>query len=100
MNHTVIVETIILVCHVISQNHVIKGSFNFVGTSPLREVIILPSLVATGPSECDSPFYQVWLSYALWYYGSRDIIALVSHVTLQDHMIKGSCDFMGRSPSK
>ena len=44
--------------------------------------------------------------------GSRGIMFLICHVIskghvnqvcqvlLQDHMIKGSCDFMGRSPSR
>ena len=31
--------------------------------------------------------------------GSRDITDLVFHVTLQDHVIKGPCDFMDRSSS-
>ena len=31
---------------------------------------------------------------------SRDIIALVCHVISPDHVIKGSCDFMGRSSSR
>ena len=30
---------------------------------------------------------------------SEDIIVLVCHVKLQHHVIKGPCDFMGRSPS-
>ena len=31
--------------------------------------------------------------------GSGDIVVLVYPVVLQDHLIKGSSDFMGRSPS-
>ena len=31
--------------------------------------------------------------------GSRDITGLVFHVTLQDHVIRGPCDFMDRSSS-
>ena len=27
-----------------------------------------------------------------------DLLVLVSHMILQDHLIKGSCDLMGRSP--
>ena len=38
----------ILVCHVILQDHVIKGSYDFIGRSPLRLVKILPGLVAIG----------------------------------------------------
>ena len=38
----------ILVCDVISQEHVIKGSFDFMSRSPSRQVIILPSFVTIG----------------------------------------------------
>ena len=31
--------------------------------------------------------------------GSRDITDLIFHVTLQDHVIKEPCDFMGGSSS-
>ena len=31
---------------------------------------------------------------------SGDIMILVCHVTSQDHVIKESCDFIGRSPSR
>ena len=37
-----------LVCRVIFRDHVIKVSCNFIGRSPSRYVIILPSLVAIG----------------------------------------------------
>ena len=29
------------------------------------------------------------------HHGSGDIMALVCHMILQDHVIQGSCDFMG-----
>ena len=29
--------------------------------------------------------------------GSADVMALVCHAMLQNHVIKGSCDFMGRN---
>ena len=32
--------------------------------------------------------------------GSEDLMILVCHVILKGHMIKGSCGFMGRGPSK
>ena len=35
-----------LVCHVISEDHVIKGSYDFLGDSSSRQVTIQPSLVA------------------------------------------------------
>ena len=38
----------ILGCHVVSQGHVIKRSFDFIGMSPSRYITILPSLVAMG----------------------------------------------------
>ena len=31
-------------------------------------------------------------------FGSEDILVLVSLVILEDHVIKGSCDFMCKSP--
>ena len=31
--------------------------------------------------------------------GSEDIMALVCHMILQNHVTKGSCDFMDKSPS-
>ena len=33
-------------------------------------------------------------------FSSRDIIILICHVILQDLVIKGLCDFMGRSTSR
>ena len=36
----------VLVCDVISYDHVIKGSFDFIGKSPSRKLAILLSLVA------------------------------------------------------
>ena len=38
----------LLVCHVISQDNVMKQPVDFVGRSSSRKVIILPSLVAIG----------------------------------------------------
>ena len=38
----------VLVCLVILQHHVPKGSSNIMGNSPLRLATILPSLVAIG----------------------------------------------------
>ena len=38
----------ILVCHVILQDHVIERSCDFMDRSPSRKVTILPSLVAIG----------------------------------------------------
>ena len=34
------------------------------------------------------------------HYGSGDMMVLVYHLILQDHVIKGSCDFMGKSLSR
>ena len=39
-------DIMVLVCHVISQDHVIKGLYDFEDRSLSREVIILLSLVA------------------------------------------------------
>ena len=38
-----------LVCQVILQNHAVKGLSDFIGRSPLRQVIILSSLLAIDP---------------------------------------------------
>ena len=43
--HHVIRDTMVLVSLMILQNHLIKGSCAFIGNSPSRSVIILPSLV-------------------------------------------------------
>ena len=34
------------------------------------------------------------------HYDNGNIKILAYHVILQDHMIKGSCDFMGRNPPR
>ena len=34
------------------------------------------------------------------HYGNGDILVLVCHITSQDHVIKASCDFMGKGPSR
>ena len=73
---------VILVCHVISQYHMIKGSCDFKRYDPIK--------VGYHPSK----------------FGGRrhsergDIVVSFCHVILQDHMIKGSCDFMGSIPSR
>ena len=41
-------DIMILVCHVILQNRVIKGSCEFMGKTPSRQVTILPSLLIIG----------------------------------------------------
>ena len=38
----------VLVCHVISNDHVIRGSSNFMGRSLSRKVFVFPSLVTIG----------------------------------------------------
>ena len=39
-------DIMVLACHVISQDHVIKSSRGFISKSPFKGVTILPSLVA------------------------------------------------------
>ena len=72
-------DIIVLVCHVISQDHMMKQACNTTGKSPLRQVTILQNLAAI--------------------FASGVIMILVCHVISQDHVIKRSCDFMGGSPS-
>ena len=45
---------------------------------------------------CKSTPYQVWLSWALLW----EIMVVVSHVILQDHVMKRLSDFMGSCPSR
>ena len=61
-----------LVCLVILQNRVTKGSCDL-GKSPFCQL--------GGHKHC----------------GSRDIIVSVCHIISEDHVVKGSCDFIGRS---
>ena len=41
-------DIMILVCHVISYGHVIKGLCDLIGRSPIGKITVLPSLVAIG----------------------------------------------------
>ena len=41
-------DIMVSVCHVILQEHVIKGSFDFIGESSLWQVTNLPILLAMG----------------------------------------------------
>ena len=60
-----------LVCHVIAQGHVIKGS-------------------CYHPTKFDGHRHC----------GNEDIVILVCQSILQDHLIKGSCDFMSTNESR
>ena len=46
-----------------------------------------------------SSLYVNTLPTGYMYCGSRDIAFLVFHAIYKDHEIKGSCDYMDRSPS-
>ena len=72
----------ILVCHVISQHHMIKGSCDFKMYDPIK--------VGYHPSKFGGHRHS----------GRGDIVVSFCHMILQDHVIKGSCDFMGSIPSK
>ena len=67
----------ILVCHVIFQDHMFKALCDLMGRNPLTQVAILSNVVAI----------------ATLIVG----IFLVCHVILQDHVTKASSDFLGRS---
>lgn len=69
-----------LICHVTSQEHEIEGSCNFLSESLLLYFITLPSLVV-------SSIVVVELFF-------------ISHVILQDRVIKRSCEFMDRRTSR
>ena len=75
-------DIMILVCHVILLDHVIKGSCDFIGKNPSTYVIILLGLVAINTLIAEIK------------------VALVCQVILQDHTIKGSFNLIGRSPSR
>ena len=70
----------LLVCHVILQDHMIKEYSNIMGENSSWQIPNLPCLVAIGTVKVK--------------------MILVCHMILQEHMIKGSCDFIDRSPSK
>ena len=75
-----------LVYHVISKNHVIKGSFDFMGSQ---------GKLSSSPIS--------WPKALRKYNGfhlSRDTMVFVCHVTLQDHVIKVFNDLTVRSPSR
>ena len=74
-------DIMVLACHVVLQYHVIIGSYDFMGSSPLRWATILPSLVVITTLVVEF------------------IMNLVCHEMLEDHVIKASCDFIGGSPS-
>ena len=75
-----------LVYHVISKNHVIKGSFDFMGSQ-----VKLSSSPISWPKA---------LRKYNGFHLSRDIMVFVCHVTLQDHVIKVFNDLAVRSPSR
>ena len=64
-------DKMLLVCHLIKQDHVIKESIDYKN--------IDPNVKFGGLRHCRS----------------RDIMVLVSHVIQQDHVTKWSCEFMG-----
>ena len=75
-------DLMVLVCHMISLNHGIKESCDFMGRSSSRRVIILQKFGVN--RHC----------------GKRDIMVSVCYVISQDHLIEASCDYMGRSYSR
>ena len=72
----------VLACHVILQDHVIKGLCDFMGSQPIK--------LSYHPAKFGGHRY----------YGCRDIMVFVCYVALQDHMTRASCDFMVRSFSR
>ena len=82
----------------------IKGSYGNIGTSPSREVIILLSLVAIGTLVIEITWFLILFliifdnELKLYHHsnklgghrrcGSGDIMVLIYHVILQDHVIK------------
>ena len=110
-----------LVCQVISQKHMIKGLLDFMGGSPLWQVTTLPSLVVIGC--CNKLLYDLArardsITIRLYrqeslkvshhttkfvcdrHCGSGNKMSQFCHMILQNLVIRRSCDFMGRSPSR
>ena len=74
----------VFVYHVTLQDHMAKGSRNMV-RSHSSLVSVLARLVEIGTLIGTSNEY---------------FMALLCHMILQNHVIKWSCDFMGKSPSR
>ena len=93
-----------LVCHVIKQDHVIQGWDDYNDRSPTREVTILPSLVVIDTVVVWRKSLKVShhpTKFGCYRHsGIEDIMILVCLVISQDQVIKGSCDFKGKSPSR
>ena len=66
-------DIMVLACHMISQDHLIKASCDFISRSPSRQVIVLPSLVVISTVVEEIKWFLVF------------------------HVIKGSCDLMDRN---
>ena len=66
----------VLICHVILQDHMIKESMTFMNRDTWRNVTILSSLEA------------------------MVIVVVVIYAVLQEYVINRSCDFMGKILSK
>ena len=115
----------IFVCHVISQDHVIKGWRDFISREPSRWSNLLPDLIAIVILIVNGFSLSRYLERPLddrvmWLYrhevskvsyhpamfgghrhcGSGNIMILVCQVISQYNVIKGSCDLIGRSPSR
>ena len=101
-------DIMVLVCHVISNDHVIRGSSNFMGRSLSRKVSVksrdhrhcgsgdIPILVCCVSSQ--EHVIKVSCGFAKLggvKHSDNGDIFLVFHVISQDHVIQRSCDFMG-----
>ena len=72
----------LLVCNVISQDHVIILSCDFMGETPTPMVSHTPAKFSSNR-----------------HHGTGDIMILICHIS-QDHVTKRSIKIMGRSPSR
>ena len=73
----------VFVCHVTLQDHMIQLFYDFTVWSSSRKVPRHHPVRLGGHSHCSS--------------GNK--IVLICYMISQDHVMKGSCDFMGRRPS-
>ena len=77
------------------------GIGDIINISPILKILYIGVLLAKkGSCEPIKIIHHAAKFGAHMHSSSGDIMVFASHVTLQDHVIKESCDFMSRSPIK
>ena len=103
-------EKAFLIFQVISRDHIFKGLsdftggslFNFLRSWGSRDIRYLIRQVTRCLEGCVAPFVSTY-HFAKFNgyrpYHSRGITSLICHMTLQDHLIRQSCNFVEGSSS-